>query len=243
VTTPDHRDRAGADVTSGGSGASNLTLRIASAAVLAPIVLAVTYVGGWPFLVLCALGAAGIFWEWARLTGKARAGDLAPGLAALLAALAFTGLDHPEAGAVGLGIGAGFAAVTAGRAKPGAGLWAAVGVVYAGIAFMSPAVLREDPLWGLTALWFLFATVWTTDIFAFLCGRAIGGPLLWLKVSPKKTWVGAIAGLAGGVAAGVVVAYASGIGKLGMAGVMALLLSVLVSARKTRAGSSPAMGD
>jgi phosphatidate cytidylyltransferase len=120
--------------------------------------------------------------------------------------------------------------VTAGRATPGAGLWAAVGVVYAGIAFMSPAVLRQDPLWGLTALWFLFATVWTTDIFAFLGGRAIGGPLLWPQVSPKKTWVGAIAGLAGGVAAGVVVAYASGIGKLGMAGVMALLLSVLAQA-------------
>ena len=230
MTTPDHRGRSGADVTSGGSGASNLTLRIASAAVLAPIVLAITYVGGWPFLVLCALGAAGIFWEWARLTGKARAGDLALGLAALLAALAFTGLDHPEAGALGLAIGAGLAAVTAGRAKPGAGLWAAVGVVYAGIAFISPAVLRQDPLWGLTALWFLFATVWTTDIFAFLGGRAIGGPLLWPQVSPKKTWVGAIAGLAGGVAAGVVVAYASGIGKLGMAGVIALLLSVLAQA-------------
>jgi phosphatidate cytidylyltransferase len=76
----------------------------------------------------------------------------------------------------------------------------------------------------------LFATVWTTDIFAFLGGRAIGGPLLWPQVSPKKTWVGAIAGLAGGVAAGVVVAYASGIGRLGMAGIMALLLSVLAQA-------------
>src|ERR1700722_14543441 len=105
------------------------------------------------------------------------------------------------------------AAVTAGRATPGARLWAAVGVVYAGLAFMSPAILRQDPLWGLTALWFLFATVWTTDIFAFLGGRAIGGPLLWPQVSPNKTWVRAIAGLAGGVAAGVVVAYASGIGR------------------------------
>jgi phosphatidate cytidylyltransferase len=95
---------------------------------------------------------------------------------------------------------------------------------------MSPALLRLDPGWGLTALLFLFATVWITDIFAFLCGRAIGGPLLWPRVSPKKTWSGAIGGLAGGVAAGVLVAYASGIGKLGMAGVVALLLSVLAQA-------------
>jgi phosphatidate cytidylyltransferase len=90
--------------------------------------------------------------------------------------------------------------------------------------------LRRDPEWGFTALLFLFAIVWATDIFAFFCGRAIGGILLWPRVSPNKTWAGAIGGLAGGVAAGVAVAYASGVGKLGMAGVMALLLSVLAQA-------------
>ena len=61
-------------------------------------------------------------------------------------------------------------------------------------------------------------------------GRAIGGPLLWPRVSPNKTWSGAIGGLLGGVAAGVAVAYASGIGKLAVAGVMALVLSVLAQA-------------
>ena len=58
----------------------------------------------------------------------------------------------------------------------------------------------------------------------------MGGPLLWPSVSPKKTWSGAIGGLAGGVAAGVAVAYASGIGKLGIVGVMAFVLSVLAQA-------------
>ena len=46
------------------------------------------------------------------------------------------------------------------------------------------------------------------------------------EVRPKKTWSGAIGGLAGGVAASVAVAYASGIGKLGIVGVMAFVLSV-----------------
>jgi phosphatidate cytidylyltransferase len=103
-------------------------------------------------------------------------------------------------------------------------------VVYAGAALLAPVLLRCDPEWGLTALLFLCATVWITDIFAFFCGRAIGGPLLLPRVSPKKTWSGAIGGLVGGVAAGVLVAYASGVGKLGIIGLMAALLSVLAQA-------------
>jgi phosphatidate cytidylyltransferase len=231
VTAPNHRgDAIGTDVASGAGGAANLALRIASAAVLAPIVLAVTYVGGWPFLVLCALAAAGILWEWTHLTAKADIRSLAPGVTALAAALVLAGLDRPQAAAAAVVVGAGFAGAAAGKAGSAAGAWAAAGVIYSGIAFTGPAVLRQDPQWGLAALLFLFATVWSNDIFAFLCGRAIGGPLLWPRISPKKTWAGALAGLAGGVAAGVAVAYASGIGKLGMAGVMALLLSVLAQA-------------
>lgn len=231
MTTPDHRgEQIGADVATESGERGNLALRVVSAIVLAPAVLAITYVGGWPFLGLCAFAAAGILREWTHLTAEAGARSLAPGLAALIAALALTGLHQPGTGAIAVAAGAGVAVVMARRAEPDAGTWAATGVIYAGIAFFGPAVLRQDPLWGLTALLFLFATVWTTDIFAFLCGRLIGGPLLWSRVSPKKTWAGAIGGAAGGVAAGVAVAYASSIGKLGMAGVMALLLSVLAQA-------------
>ena len=49
---------------------------------------------------------------------------------------------------------------------------------------------------------FLFATVWATDIFAYFVGRAVGGPLLWPRYRPNKTWSGAIGGTVGGVAAG-----------------------------------------
>ena len=42
-------------------------LRVASAAVLAPIALASTYAGGWIFLALCAVAAAAVLWEWASL--------------------------------------------------------------------------------------------------------------------------------------------------------------------------------
>jgi phosphatidate cytidylyltransferase len=49
----------------------------------------------------------------------------------------------------------------------------------------------------------MFAVVWSTDIIAYFTGRALGGPKLMPRVSPKKTWSGALGGLAAGTAAGV----------------------------------------
>jgi len=211
-------------------------LRVASAAVLVPIALASTYAGGWIFLALCAVAAAAVLWEWASLV--ARNGDpriLAPGLAALLGAAALVGLGLPGAAfgmiAIGLVL-AGLVAAAWPRNGPASAstVWAAGGVAYAGATLLGPTLLRRDPDWGLTALLFLFATVWITDIFAYFCGRAIGGPRLSPQVSPNKTWAGAVGGLAGGVAAGVAVAYASGLGRLGIIAVMAFVLSVLAQA-------------
>ncbi|MGA3138267.1 MAG: phosphatidate cytidylyltransferase [Xanthobacteraceae bacterium] len=214
----------------------NFALRVASAAVLAPAVLVLTYVGGWPFLALCFLGALGILYEWTLLVARSPApGILIPGTIALVAAAFLTGLAMPNAALIAIAIGVAAAALFFAKASDGASVfravsWAAGGVVYAGAALLGPALLRRDPDWGLTALLLLFATVWATDIFAFFCGRLLGGPLLWPRVSPKKTWSGAMGGLAGGVAGGLGVAYTVGIGKLGMIGAMALLLSVLAQA-------------
>lgn len=219
-----------------GPRASNLTLRVASAVVLAPVTLAITYVGGWIFYALCAIAAGGILWEWVSLAShRADPRVLAPGWFALLGAMVLIGLGLPAGGIGAAAIGAIVAgsivaALPRATDEPSAPAWATGGVIYAGALLIAPAMLRSDPQWGLTALLFLFANVWATDIFAYFCGRAIGGPLLWRRVSPKKTWAGAVGGLAGGVAASVAVAYASGVGKLGIVGVMACVLSVLAQA-------------
>jgi phosphatidate cytidylyltransferase len=109
-------------------------------------------------------------------------------------------------------------------------LWGACGIVYAGIAFLGPALLRRDAAWGFAGVAFVAVTVWATDIFAYAVGRTCGGPLLWPRISPNKTWSGAIGGVVGGVAAGTSVAYASGVDKLVAVGIVALLLSVLTQA-------------
>ena len=58
----------------------------------------------------------------------------------------------------------------------------------------------------MAAIAFVFATVWATDIGAYFAGRAIGGPKLWPAVSPKKTWAGAIGGLAAALVAAIATA-------------------------------------
>ncbi len=234
---PRHRDDPPAGpVSSSDDGANGVTARVASAVVLALVALAVAYVGGAVFLALCAVAAGGILGEWVWLVRRrADARILTPGLLALAAAAAFIGLGRLDAAAAAIAVGAMAAClITAARPlaplPPGGALWAGGGVIYAGAALFGPAVLRRDPTEGFIGLLFLFATVWMTDIFAFACGRAVGGPLLWPRISPRKTWAGAIGGVLGGVAAGVAVAYASGIGRLGIVGVMALLLSLLAQA-------------
>ncbi len=237
MITPDHRAGRADDPVSPGRDSGNLTLRVVSAGVLVPIVLAITYAGGWIFLALCAVAAGAVLWEWASLVSRnADPRLLAPGLAALLGAAVLVGLSLPGAAFGTIAIGAALAGLLAvawsrhDHPASATAVWAAGGVAYAGATLLGPTLLRRDPEWGLTALSFLFATVWMTDIFAYFCGRAIGGPRLSPRVSPNKTWAGAIGGLAGGVAAGVAVAYASGLGRLGIIAVMAFLLSVLAQA-------------
>jgi phosphatidate cytidylyltransferase len=237
VSTLHQRDPGtGGNLASDAARTSNLVLRTASAAVLIPAALGFIYWGGWPFLLLCAAAAAGILVEWTQLvTGAGDTRVLLPGLAALVFALILTGSGQPDAAAGCIVIGAvlgGGAMAAWPRRLPARNLigWSAGGILYAGIAFLGAAALRQDAKMGLTAVLFLAATVWSTDIFAYCVGRAVGGPLLWPKVTPNKTWAGVLGGLIGGVAAGTLVAYASGIDRLAVVGVIALLLSVLSQA-------------
>jgi phosphatidate cytidylyltransferase len=236
ITRRNRHGGPGGNAAPGRNGDRNLLLRVLSAVVLAPLVLASAYVGGWLFSTVCAGAAAGILWEWTRLVADGSDGRiLLPGFAALLSALILTGLDRPDAAAAMIAIGAVVAGATIAawpqRDPPRTAIgWAVAGVLYAGAAFLGPALLRRDAELGFAALLFLAATVWMTDISAYGVGRAVGGPLLWPRVSPNKTWAGAVGGLIGGVAAGTLVAYANGFGDLAKIGTIALMLSVLTQA-------------
>ncbi|MFH1725772.1 MAG: phosphatidate cytidylyltransferase [Elusimicrobiota bacterium] len=63
------------------------------------------------------------------------------------------------------------------------------------------ALLRELHPNGKAFTLLLFAAVWATDTFAYCVGMALGRHKLAPTVSPKKTWEGAAAGVAGALAA------------------------------------------
>jgi phosphatidate cytidylyltransferase len=75
--------------------------------------------------------------------------------------------------------------------------WYLGGAVYALVAALSLLLVRERAGQGLDLLLWVFIVVWSTDIGAYVAGRAIGGPKLAPSISPGKTW----AGFYGGVAA------------------------------------------
>jgi len=172
-----------------------------SALVLIPPVLLAVWLGGWLLAVLVVLVAAGMGWEWARLTGCAATPGLlvpcaaalpvvamamgAPGLALLLAAASAAALW--------------FAARRAGAPAPE---WSALGAAW--IALACAAVVWLDSRGGYAAILWLFLTVWATDSGAFVAGRALGGPRLAPRFSPNKTW----AGVAGGAVSAALVGWA-----------------------------------
>jgi phosphatidate cytidylyltransferase len=189
-----------------------LTLRIVSSAVMAPLAVGIAWLGGWPFVVLWTIAACGIQWEWRKIIADraARLGGIGE------CALALAGAN--------IVMGVGFEAVLASTDRHR--IWAMAGVLYAGTLLMSCVLLRADASHGFVAIIFLFAIAWSTDIVAYFVGRLVGGPKLWERVSPKKTWSGALGGAGAAIVAGLAVAhYAHLANSLAVAG-LALLLSV-----------------
>lgn len=65
-----------------------------------------------------------------------------------------------------------------------------------------PDEIRERVYqWGGYTVLVIFASIWICDSAAYFAGRAFGKHKLFERVSPNKTWEGAVAGLIGAVAA------------------------------------------
>ena len=209
---------------------SNLQLRVISAVVLAIITLGLTWLGGLPFRLLCAVMAAVIFHEWTRMSRPA----VATGLGFLPEALLVVFIGALIAGFAAwwllplVVVMVGATAIAASVRK--IGQWDAAGLAYAGASGLSLALLRDGDQSGLVAILFLFAVVWATDIFAYFVGRAVGGPKLAPSISPGKTRSGALGGAVGGVVAGLILAAVAGVGNLALLGLVALVLSIVAQA-------------
>lgn len=204
-----------------------LRLRILSAVIGAPVVLVLTYVGGTPFAALVVLCGVVMASEWATIVlGHSWAPLRLAQLALVGVAVAAFAFALPMVVSIAAIAGAVVAALLEARGASAAALrWAPWGPVYAALPSMALDAVRAAPN-GLALVVFLFAVVWSTDIAAFFTGRALGGPKLWPAVSPKKTWSGALGGLAAAAIAGMIVAHFAGAGRLWPVFLVGAVLSI-----------------
>lgn len=199
--------------------ASNLTKRVAFAAVAIPLALGVVFWGGWVLVgvvsVAAVLGARELY-DFARRQGVEPLESTGLVSAALLPVLTYLNVRAAAHLAewgwflAGLWIVAVLTIALWRRAptqRPFAATAATTfGVLYpAGLAsFLIPIRHARYGNWSWAGAWLVFfplVITWVCDTAAMFAGKAIGGRKLWPAISPGKTWAGSIAGVVGALAA------------------------------------------
>lgn len=166
----------------------DLMLRTGSASGLVLLGLVAVWLGGLWFHALIA-GVCGLMvWELVCMldSGRRRTQRV---LACVTAAVAMVAIEIPAWLALPLLLLP--SVLGLGRMERGGvifGVFTAL-ILLAGYGMMA---LRDD--FGLVWMLWLVLVVVVTDIAGYFAGRLIGGPKLWPRVSPKKTWSGSAAG-------------------------------------------------
>ncbi len=186
-----------------------LVFRVLSAAVGIPLVLLLTFTGGYPFLGMVLLLAGAGLWELGRLL---RSAGTAP-----WGVLLYGGLAYPVAAFVAPpgGEDAYLFGVVVGllllgllglllhfpQREPRHIALSFFGGSYVGLLLSFLVRIRRLEE-GLLAVVLLFVLVWACDTGSYFAGRFWGRRPLWRAVSPGKTWEGAAGGLLSSLLAG-----------------------------------------
>lgn len=172
----------------------NLRMRVVSATVLVPTVVAAVWLGGFWFLTLALVCTALLAREWGKISAP-KAPNAVGGVVGLFCIVAIVAafLHHFFVAWTVVLLGAFLAGLIA-RGAVERRADAAYGVVYiapAVIAMVWVRSLEDRPWWTLL----LFVVTWFADIFAYVAGSIFKGPKLWPRISPNKTWSGFVGGL------------------------------------------------
>jgi len=189
---------------------SELTTRVLTALVAAPIALAMIWLGGLPLAAFLAAVSAGCAWEFFRIARATGVDPLDPigiplaGAIPLATYAVAVGLVQPMLAVPAVALLVILASVIWTRGTAGRPLGAAaatvLGVLYSGGLLAFAFALREHPYAvgdraGTALVAFPVVLTWASDIGAFFVGRTIGGRKLIPSVSPGKTVSGALGGL------------------------------------------------
>lgn len=179
---------------------NDLAKRVVFGVLLAAVALGLLWSGPVGFGLLILAISLVMAWEWGRVV---RGSDqditmLVHGVA-VTAAIGLAAVGYAALGAFAILIGA---IIVALLQFGGHSVLSTIGVIYTGLPAVALLWLRSQEPNGLLAVLFLFLVVWSTDTFAYLAGRLIGGPKLAPAISPKKTWAGLIFGVGAATLAG-----------------------------------------
>jgi phosphatidate cytidylyltransferase len=91
--------------------------------------------------------------------------------------------------------------------RPGVAVLCPIGFGYIAVAGAAMLWLRDAGIAGRANVLFMLLIVWAGDIGAYAVGRSIGGPRMAPRISPGKTWSGAVGGLLAAIAVGAIAAH------------------------------------
>lgn len=222
-------------MTGGGGRWDDLRARVLSGIAMIVVGLLGVHLGGYWFHGLIAFVCGLMVWELVRMLDAKRLRS-AQILAAVAFVCAFVAVEVPPA--FGLPLLLVPSMLGLGRMEQGGVTYAVYAglVMIAGFGLMN---LRDD--FGVVWMAWLLMVVVVTDIAGYFAGRMIGGPKLWPRVSPKKTWSGSAAGWIGAALVGL--AYSgttqAGFGLIGLSVALSMasqIGDIAESAIKRRAG-------
>lgn len=193
-----------------------LKQRVVTAIVLLAVLLgALLAPSPWPLVLLLVLAAVCALWEWLRLTWPGQ-GRVAPPVLAMLAGATMLWLawhwlaETPEPWAIqlqtvlnrqllpvvaALWVVLATALVVQGQSQQRS---AGLGLSLFGIVAVLAVWLALVQMYLQNGAWFLvslMALIWFADIAAYFTGKALGRHKLAPRVSPGKTWEGAVGGV------------------------------------------------
>lgn len=224
-----------------------LALRVATAVVGIPALLAALYFGGLFWLSLLVVVAFAGALESGALFGVSRGparAAVAAAACALVAGAYVSGRDDvsqaaPFAALAGITLVVLVWTTLAAPVRLQGPACFAAAAVYPGL-FLGILVLARQT--GFAVALLALIVTWATDTAAYFVGSYLGRRPLWPSVSPKKTVEGSLGGLIGGVAAGAILAAATE-GDVAVWAAVALLASIAAqvgdlveSSLKRRAG-------